>query len=81
MYRPARCLPPPKEASSYYARGTSRENPRPGGPVDPKTGMALLLAAKLASREVSIEYANDGPRADFWGYGISSCEIRRPVLH
>lgn len=69
----ANCFYAPANASLFYAR--------PGGVADPNKALAMLMAAKLAGRAVSIEYANDGPRADFWGYGISSCEIRRLVLH
>lgn len=69
----ANCFYAPLNASLFYVR--------PGGAVDAKKALALLLAAKLAGRDVSIEYGNDGPLADFWGYGVSSCEIRRLVMH
>ena len=69
----ANCFFAPLNASLFYTR--------PGGVVDPKKALAMLMTAKLAGRTVNIEFINDGSQADFWGYGISQCEIQRLVLN
>jgi hypothetical protein len=71
----ANCYYAPLNVSLFYSY--SRQN----GPLDPKKAFALLMSAKLTNRTVNIEFANDGVQADFWGYGISRCEIQRLALN
>jgi hypothetical protein len=67
------CFYAPGNFSLFYAK--------PTGGIDPKKVLALLTVAKLSNRAVGIEYANDGVSADFYGYGISRCEMQRLVLY
>jgi hypothetical protein len=69
----ANCYYAPQNVSLFYAK--------PNGVVDPKKALAILMAAKLASRTVNIEFINNGAQADFWGYGISQCEIHRLAMN
>jgi len=39
--------------------------------------LSLLLTAKVANQPVSISFDVDTSQADFWGYGISKCLLRR----
>ena len=67
------CFYSPSNASLFYTK--------PNGVVDPKKALAMLMTAKLANRTVNIEFANNGAVADFWGYGISQCEIQRLIIN
>ena len=69
------CYYAPLNVSLFYAYA------RANSPMDPKKALALLMAAKLGNRLVNIEFASDGVQADFWGYGISRCEIQRLTLN
>lgn len=69
------CYYAPSNASLFYVYA------RTNGPLDPKKALALLMAAKLGNRTVNIEFASDGVQADFWGYGISRCEIQRLAMN
>lgn len=42
--------------------------------------LAILLTAKLSNRPVNIEFDVLGTAADFWGYGITKCVIRRVTV-
>jgi hypothetical protein len=66
----------------FYSSGNvSLFYAKPNGVADPKKVLALLTVAKLANRTVNIEYDSNGIQSDFWGYGISKCEIQRLVLN
>lgn len=47
------------------------------GPLSAEKALSVLLAAKMAGRKVSIIYMTNTPEADFWGYGISKCQLHR----
>lgn len=59
--------------SLFYARAV--------GGVDPKKVLAIALSAKMSGRTVAIEYINNSLISDFYGFGISSCEIQRIAMY
>jgi hypothetical protein len=70
------------EASCYYAPyDVSLFYVKPGGGIDPAKALALLTTAKVSGDAVSFAYESNSVTADFWGYGISSCQVLRLTLH
>lgn len=67
------CYYAPSNVSLFYTK--------PNGVVDPKKALAILMTARVTNRTVNIEFAANGAQADFWGYGISQCEIHRIVMN
>lgn len=68
----------PAHANCYWAPGNvSLFYARKDGIVDPNKVLALATTAKLTGRTVTIQYDENATQADFYGYGISSCQILR----
>ena len=42
--------------------------------------LSLLLTAKVAGQPVSVQFDVDTNQADFWGYGITKCILRRITI-
>jgi hypothetical protein len=61
-----------QDVSLFYAKSNSS--------VDPNKVLSILLTAKMAGKQVAIVYAAEGLVADFWGFGISRCQIERLAL-
>ena len=50
------------------------------GTIDPGYVLSLATTAKLTGKKLIIEYVPDSATSDFWGFGISKCQIHRIAL-
>jgi hypothetical protein len=67
------CYYAPANASLFYARNN--------GAIDLKKALAMLMMAKAMSRTVNLEFISDAVQSDFWGYGVTRCEIQWLILN
>ncbi len=63
------CQYAPQNVTLFYAKND--------GPLSADKALSVLMAAKLSKSTIKIEYLNSQTTADFWGWGISSCELQR----
>ncbi|HSI50828.1 MAG TPA: hypothetical protein VLA61_21385 [Ideonella sp.] len=70
------------DPNCYYAPfNTSIFYAKPNGVLDTKKALAMLMIAKLAGKTLNIGFTQTGVQTDFWGYGISQCEMQALILN
>lgn len=66
------CQYAPANVTLFYATND--------GPLSADKALSLLMAAHLSGRTVSMDYSPYGIESDFWGFGISGCQIHRLTI-